>query len=229
MQIDRLSAAIDYGVIGLLLVLSIIVVAIAFERIFFYRTVDPKAFASIKLLDRKNDRSGRPSSPRSPPTHPISRANRHTCSPDVAIVPPAIEPSRVLRSKVTGSFDLGALRLVSGQPAIWVFAAEKQPIYILLYITWAGVMAIEALVTLEGENVPAVGRDRLRLLEAVAREGSISAGARAIGITYKAAWDGLDAMANLFGKPLLVGRAGGRAGGGATLTPIGKSLCHRGI
>ena len=31
-------------------------------------------------------------------------------------------------------------------------------------------------------------------------------------------------MANLFGKPLLVGRAGGRAGGGATLTPIGHSV-----
>ena len=85
-------------------------------------------------------------------------------------------------------------------------------------------MAIEALVTLKSDNVPAVGRERLRLLEAVAREGSISAGARAIGITYKAAWDGLDAMANLFGKPLLVGRAGGRAGGGATLTPIGHSV-----
>ena len=42
-------------------------------------------------------------------------------------------------------------------------------------------MAIEALVTLKSENVPAVGRERL--LEAVAREGSISAGARATGIT----------------------------------------------
>ena len=53
MQIDWLSAAIDYGVIGLLLVLSIIVVAIAFERIFFFRTVDLKAFASIKALELK--------------------------------------------------------------------------------------------------------------------------------------------------------------------------------
>lgn len=85
-------------------------------------------------------------------------------------------------------------------------------------------MAIEARVTLKSENLPAVGRERLRLLEAVAREGSISAGARAIGMTYKAAWDGLDAMANLFGKPLLVSRAGGRAGGGATLTPAGHSV-----
>ncbi len=85
-------------------------------------------------------------------------------------------------------------------------------------------MAIEALVTLKSEDVPAVGRERIRLLEAVAREGSISAGARAIGITYKAAWDGLDAMANLFGAPLLVARTGGRAGGGAQLTPAGRRV-----
>jgi molybdate transport system regulatory protein len=82
-------------------------------------------------------------------------------------------------------------------------------------------MTIEALVTLAGEHVPAVGRDRIRLLAAVAREGSITAGAKAVGLSYKAAWDALDAMTNLFGQPLLTTRAGGRAGGGATLTPTG--------
>ncbi len=82
-------------------------------------------------------------------------------------------------------------------------------------------MAIEALVTLKGDEAASVGRDRIRLLETVARAGSISAGARAAGITYKAAWDALDAMSNLFGTPLLVTRAGGAAGGGATLTPTG--------
>ena len=82
-------------------------------------------------------------------------------------------------------------------------------------------MSIEALVTLRSPDSLAVGRERVRLLEAVAREGSISAGARAVGITYKAAWDGLDAMANLFGQPLLHKRSGGKAGGGATLTPAG--------
>lgn len=69
--------------------------------------------------------------------------------------------------------------------------------------------------------MPAIGRQRIRLLEAVAREGSISAGARAAGITYKAAWDALDAMTNLFGQPLLERRAGGRSGGGAELTQTG--------
>lgn len=82
-------------------------------------------------------------------------------------------------------------------------------------------MAIEASVTLRGEHLPSVGRERIRLLQAVAREGSITAGAKAVGLTYKAAWDALDAMANLFGQPLLETRAGGRAGGGARLTPTG--------
>jgi len=82
-------------------------------------------------------------------------------------------------------------------------------------------MTIEAIVTLGSETIAGVGRDRIRLLQAVAREGSITAGARAAGLTYKAAWDALDAMTNLFGRPLLETRTGGRAGGGASLTPTG--------
>ncbi len=85
-------------------------------------------------------------------------------------------------------------------------------------------MTIEALVSLRGDNLPAVGRERIRLLEAVARAGSISGGARAVGLTYKAAWDGIDAMANLLGRPLLETRAGGRSGGGAVLTETGLRL-----
>ncbi|WP_078706965.1 TOBE domain-containing protein [Consotaella salsifontis] len=80
---------------------------------------------------------------------------------------------------------------------------------------------MEALVSLRADDRSPVGRDRIRLLEAVAREGSITAGAKAVGLTYKAAWDALDAMANLFGQPLLEKRTGGRAGGGASLTPAG--------
>jgi molybdate transport system regulatory protein len=81
-------------------------------------------------------------------------------------------------------------------------------------------MSIEATVTLT-DAVTAVGRGRIRLLQAVAREGSIAAGAKAAGLTYKAAWDALEAMSNLFGRPLLYTRKGGAAGGGAWLTPAG--------
>ncbi|WP_184261404.1 TOBE domain-containing protein [Rhodopseudomonas rhenobacensis] len=82
-------------------------------------------------------------------------------------------------------------------------------------------MTIEAAITLKSKDVSGVGRERIRLLQAVAREGSITAGAKAAGLTYKAAWDALDAMTNLFGQPLLERRTGGKAGGGAVLTPTG--------
>jgi biopolymer transport protein ExbB len=51
MQVEWLSAGIDFGIIGLLIALSVIVVAIGFERLFFYRSVDPKSFANIKALE----------------------------------------------------------------------------------------------------------------------------------------------------------------------------------
>ena len=51
MEMQWLSAAIDFGVIGLLIALSVVVVAIVLERIFFYRTIDVDSFANIKALE----------------------------------------------------------------------------------------------------------------------------------------------------------------------------------
>ncbi|MGQ9368569.1 TOBE domain-containing protein [Azospirillum sp. ST 5-10] len=82
-------------------------------------------------------------------------------------------------------------------------------------------MPVEASVALRGDGGSPVGRERIRLLEAVGRQGSISAAARTVGLTYKAAWDAIDAMNNLFGRPLVGTRAGGRKGGGAVLTAEG--------
>lgn len=46
-----LSATIDFGIIGLLVALSVLVVAIAFERYFFYRRVDTNAFETVDKLE----------------------------------------------------------------------------------------------------------------------------------------------------------------------------------
>ena len=51
MQFEWLSDAVDYGVIGLLALLSVIVVAIGLERMFFYRSVDTAGFTNIKALE----------------------------------------------------------------------------------------------------------------------------------------------------------------------------------
>jgi biopolymer transport protein ExbB len=48
---NLLSNFIDYGIVGILLVLSIVVVAIAMERYSFYRKLDIKDFKDIKSLE----------------------------------------------------------------------------------------------------------------------------------------------------------------------------------
>ncbi len=69
-----------------------------------------------------------------------------------------------------------------------------------------------------------VGRDRARLLEAVAEHRSITAAAKALGYSYKTAWEAVDAINNLLPTPAFVTKAGGRVGGGAEITAEGRRL-----
>ena len=68
------------------------------------------------------------------------------------------------------------------------------------------------------------GEERFRLLESVAAHGSISAAAKAVGLSYKGAWDGINALNNLFPKPLVITRPGGKHGGGTVLTAEGERV-----
>ncbi len=74
---------------------------------------------------------------------------------------------------------------------------------------------------LDKENSRFLGHGRVQLLEMIAQCGSISAAARAMGMSYKAAWDAVDAMNNLSDEPLVVRSTGGRRGGGTRLTEHG--------
>lgn len=66
-----------------------------------------------------------------------------------------------------------------------------------------------------------LGDTRIRLLEAIAAHGSISQAAKAVPMSYKAAWDAVDAMNNLADQPLVIRSTGGRKGGGTQLTEHG--------
>ena len=57
-----------------------------------------------------------------------------------------------------------------------------------------------------------------------ARTGSISAAARAMGMSYRRAWLLVDDLKSVFGEPLVETAAGGSRGGGAALTPRGKTV-----
>jgi molybdate transport system regulatory protein len=70
----------------------------------------------------------------------------------------------------------------------------------------------------------ALGESRLRLLEAIDREGSISRAAPAVPLSYKAAWSAVEAMNRLAQVPLVERGAGGGRRAGTRLTDHGRRL-----
>ena len=77
-------------------------------------------------------------------------------------------------------------------------------------------------LTVGGENLGGPGR--MALLAQIAQCGSITHAAKAIKMSYKAAWDAIDTMNNLAGEPLVERVAGGKGGGGTVLTRRGAQL-----
>jgi molybdate transport system regulatory protein len=69
-----------------------------------------------------------------------------------------------------------------------------------------------------------LGKGRLELLRKIEATGSISKAAKSMKMSYKAAWDAVDAMNNAMGAPLVESATGGSRGGGSQLTEAGKAL-----
>lgn len=70
----------------------------------------------------------------------------------------------------------------------------------------------------------AIGPGKAALLEAIGREGSISAAGRALGMSYRRTWLLVDAMNRCWERPLVETALGGRQGGGARLTELGEAV-----
>ncbi len=65
---------------------------------------------------------------------------------------------------------------------------------------------------------------RVALLEKVGECGSITQAAKLSGLSYKGAWDAVDAMNGMFDEPLVVTMTGGKGGGGTQLTATGVRI-----
>ncbi len=72
-----------------------------------------------------------------------------------------------------------------------------------------------------------IGPGKIALLEAIAATGSISAAGRALGMSYKRAWDLLEALNRACEVPVAAASPGGRAGGGTVLTAAGTELVRQ--
>lgn len=83
---------------------------------------------------------------------------------------------------------------------------------------------LHAALSLRRGEGSRVGPERIALLEAVGDLGSIRAAADRVGLSYRGAWDAVQALNNLFEAPLVTAQAGGKAGGAAELTPAGRAV-----
>ncbi len=75
-----------------------------------------------------------------------------------------------------------------------------------------------------GASFPAMGPGRAALLSHIARTGSITSAARAMRMSYRRAWQLVEAMNRSFDEPVVTTAVGGRRGGGAKVTASGRRL-----
>jgi molybdate transport system regulatory protein len=85
-------------------------------------------------------------------------------------------------------------------------------------------LALDGALWLRRGGIAIGGADRVALLEAIRDTGSMTSAAKAVGISYKTAWDRVQDMNNLSAQALVQRSAGGAGGGGTVLTPYALEL-----
>jgi molybdate transport system regulatory protein len=71
---------------------------------------------------------------------------------------------------------------------------------------------------------PAMGPGKAELIERIAETGSISAAGRAMGMSYRRAWQLVESLNAAYREAVVVTAVGGERGGGARVTPYGRRL-----
>ena len=74
---------------------------------------------------------------------------------------------------------------------------------------------------------PAMGPGKAALIEQIDATGSISAAARSMDMSYRRAWQLVEAINLSFKQPVVVTATGGKRGGGASVTEFGRALVAR--
>jgi molybdate transport system regulatory protein len=83
---------------------------------------------------------------------------------------------------------------------------------------------LHAQIWIESQGGAAVNEAGADLLDQIAACGSLSEAARKLRFSYRRAWMLLDAMNHRWPGPLVLSTTGGRAGGGAKLTELGRHV-----
>ena len=73
-------------------------------------------------------------------------------------------------------------------------------------------------------DFPAMGPGKARLITLIDSTGSISAAAREMGMSYRRAWQLVEAINASFNQPVVTTAVGGKRGGGTAVTDFGKRM-----
>lgn len=79
------------------------------------------------------------------------------------------------------------------------------------------------LQIMSGDEI-AMGPGKADLLDNIIKTGSIAAAGRAMGMSYKRAWDLVEQMNSAFSAKLVETSKGGAGRGGAVVTPFGEDV-----
>lgn len=85
-------------------------------------------------------------------------------------------------------------------------------------------MQVRGRVWLETAKGTFAGEGRITLLEKIEEYGSITEAARSMKMSYRQAWEQIDAMNKQSEKPLVIKVSGGAGGGGSVVTNEGKKV-----
>jgi molybdate transport system regulatory protein len=77
-------------------------------------------------------------------------------------------------------------------------------------------------IDLDGKG--SIGPGKVRLLELIEEKGSIRQAGNQLKMSYARAWGLVKDLGDTFGKPVVDASPGGKAGGGAKLTPLGRQV-----
>lgn len=80
---------------------------------------------------------------------------------------------------------------------------------------------IKSRIWLESESGIYLGEGRITLLKAIKKEGSLSKAAKSLGMSYKKAWNLIDAINKSSPEAIVIKSTGGAHGGGTIITPFG--------
>ncbi len=83
---------------------------------------------------------------------------------------------------------------------------------------------IKSRIWIEADGNVLLGEGRVALLKAIEETGSLSKAAKSLKMSYKKAWSLIDALNSRAQSPVIKTSIGGKGGGGAQLTPYGKSM-----